>query len=159
MPLVPQVCGKETDGSPERQETPSRPCCSISPTEQKLYTVKGRATHAVTAKAQKEIYRSRAKGTEERHLLPGGGTGIPAGPEPPLGGDRSTETRGTAPVRDLLTRMTENALPLPNPSYDQSNKQQGTAIEYCWETSKSVERDSPKGKPKEKMETWGWKRD
>lgn len=36
--------------------------------------------------------------------------------------------------------MTENALPLPNPSYDQSNKQQGAAIEYCWETSKSVER-------------------
>ena len=71
MPLVPQVCGKETDGPPERQETPSRPCCSISPTEQKLYTVGGRATHAVTAKAQKEIYCGRAKGTEERHLLPG----------------------------------------------------------------------------------------
>lgn len=71
------------------------------------------------------------RGQKSAIYPPGGGAGIPAGPEPPLGGDRSTETRGTAPVRDLLTRMTENALPLPNPSYDQSNKQQGTAIEYC----------------------------
>ena len=158
MCLVPQVCGKETDGPPDRQETPPRPWCSISPTEQKLYTVAGRITHTVTLKAQKEIYCT--EWSKEKRAIYSRGCGWSTC------WTRTTSWRGQkhwdqgrSPCQRPSNENDRECLAAAQPSYDQSNKQQVTAVEYCWETSKSVERDSPKGKPKEKMETWGWKRD
>lgn len=57
---------------------------------------------------------SRAKGTEERHLLPGGGAGIPAGPEPPLEGTEAPD-QGHSPVRDLLNENDRECLATAQP--------------------------------------------
>lgn len=113
MSLVPQVCGKETDGPPERQETPPRPCCSISPTEKKLYTAGGRITHTVTLKAQKEIYCTERRKGKRAIYSRGCGWSTCWTRTTSWRGQKHGD-QGRSPVRDLLMRTTENALPPPN---------------------------------------------
>lgn len=124
-----------------------------SPQQNKSFTLLGGEQHTISLKAHKKIYCSRAKETEKSHLLLGVGQEFLLDQNHLLEGTGALGPRDIAPVRNLLMRMTGNALPLPNPSYAQSKKQQVTAIEYCRETLESVERDSPKGNPKEKTET------
>lgn len=101
-----------------------------SPQQNKSFTLLEGEPHTITLKAQENIYCSRAKETEKSRLLLGMGQEFLRDQNHLLEGPEALRPGDMAPARNLM-RMAGNALPLPNPSYHQSNKQQATAVQYC----------------------------
>lgn len=101
-----------------------------SPQQNKSFTLLGGEQHTITLKAQKKIYCSRTKETEKSHLLLG------VGQEYLLDQNHLLEGTEALRPRDIARQKPSNendreCLASAQPFYDQSNKQQVTAIEYC----------------------------